>query len=644
VTFQGQERLPLWAATLYRELGGGGEEAPATILTPLAALDEIVATASSFIEGRGDVPTSDRASLGQDVSASLRALGRSTARAVFAVLRSFQTDDLRALPRLLTDVEGARRLMGAARLLEDELRLPEASRGAWDDCVAAFRDGVDTATCELRIAQLRELCARRGHDWAALERRVRGVLADRPFAVLEAGAGEDEVAATDSRDAAGLSLERRLELCARVIAAAPQERETVVWLVYANADLPEGFLRCGPMQVFSHRLPLDAIRDGCPALNTPDFERPTELADPFVEGHLSEPVDEPYVRVRIKLPSGGIADIAAHARDLVSGLVDAAKPDSQWVLADGAAMFSDGGWWGSLGFRHPGRTQAVPDHFSTVHEGTGEALAGLDERLVRRLVEGDEAAATAIAERRWEKAVSATADPAQRIALATRTLERALPVARGADETLRDACERYLLDAWTFRALNDEFFDAAYHGIWSLPRPFGRGPSLQGELREAILPSTGPVSFEFKVRRFIERVGDLVAALPEATMQHRMASEVSASVASPRDALRRLGELDSSFRRLLARAIRQRNAVVHGAATVPAVVRRCEPFVSQLSRYVVGQRIAAVGDNEELLDRLEHARAAWLRQREALERGVAPEDVLFAGSLRERTPTRSDPG
>jgi hypothetical protein len=192
-----------------------------------------------------------------------------------AVLRSFQSDELRALPRLLTDVEGARRLVSAARLLEDELRAPLASGGAWEDCVAAFRDGADSATCELRIGQLRELCARRGQGWAALEHRLRGVLADRPLDVLAGGAGENEVAATDSRDPAGLPLERRLELCAGLIASAPEQRDVVAWLVYANADLPQGFLRCGPMQLFSHRLPLDAIRDGCPALNTPDFERPT---------------------------------------------------------------------------------------------------------------------------------------------------------------------------------------------------------------------------------------------------------------------------------------------------------------------------------------------------------------------------------
>jgi hypothetical protein len=93
----------------------------------------------------------------------------------------------------------------------------------------------------------------------------------------------------DPRDPAGLSLERRLELCRDTVGAAPTERESIVWLVYANADIPNGFLRRGPVQFFTHRLPLDAIRDGCPALNTPEFERPEELDDSFSERHFSLP-------------------------------------------------------------------------------------------------------------------------------------------------------------------------------------------------------------------------------------------------------------------------------------------------------------------------------------------------------------------
>jgi hypothetical protein len=567
------------------------------------------------------------------VSASLAALGRSTAASVSAVLRSFQAQDLGPLRRLLKDVEGARRLISAARLVAHELCLPAASRAAWDDCVAAFRDGADSDMCELRIAQLRELCVRRGHGWAALERQVCDVLSDQPLAVLAAGAEEDEVSAQGQLKPAGLPLERRLELSAGLIEAAPQERETVVWLVFANADLRSGFMRCGPMQLFSHRLTLSNIRDGCPALNSPDFERPIEFRDPFAEPHLSRLPDEPFVLARIALPPGRIADVEQRARELASGLVDAANPDSHWILARGAAMFGNGGWWGTLGFADPAEVGAVQRRLDAPDDGTAEALRGLDDRLVRQLANNEEAAVTAIAELRWENTVGAAADPAQRIALLMRVLERALPVARGADETLRDSCERYLLDAWAFRAFSDELFDAAYYGIWSLPRDEPCA-SLQLELREAVLPFTGELSFAFRPHAFMKRVSELVSALPEGTMEHRMASQTAAAVATPGDALRHLGHLDASFRKLLARAMRQRNAVVHGAATVPAVVLSCEPLIRELSRYVVAQRMAAVSESEELLDRLEHARAAWLRQRQALELGQVPAEVLFAGTLR----------
>jgi hypothetical protein len=287
--FIGQDRLPVWAATLYRELGGGGNEAPAGVLTPLAALDEIVATATSLIEGRGDIPEADRLSLGRDVSASLKNLGRSTQKQIAAVLRPFQSTDLAPLPRLLTDVEGARRLLSAARLLTGELCLSGTAEAAWDDCVAAFEGGEATGICELRIAQLHEFCVRRGHSWDALRHRLGGLLADQLYVAVGVGAVEADGAKVDPRDPAGLSLERRLELCRDTVGAAPTERESIVWLVYANADIPNGFLRRGPVQFFTHRLPLDAIRDGCPALNTPEFERPEELDDSFSERHFSLP-------------------------------------------------------------------------------------------------------------------------------------------------------------------------------------------------------------------------------------------------------------------------------------------------------------------------------------------------------------------
>jgi hypothetical protein len=620
---------------MYRELGSGGDEAPAHVLTPVAALDEVAATATSLIEGRGEIPEADRFSLGRDVSASLQNLGRTTQTVTAAVLRAFQSTELRVLPRLLTDVEGARRLIPAARLLIDELCLPRTAEAAWDDCVAAFQDGLPTGTCELRIAQLRELCLRRGHSWDALEHRLGGLMADRLHVAMGVGAVEADLSNVDPDAAAGLSLARRLELCRDEVGAAAKERESIVWLVYANADLRKGFLRCGPVQFFTHRLPLESIRDGCPALNTPEFDRPEELGDLFAELHFSGLPDEPHVLVRVKVPPRRIADIRAHARDLVSGLVEVASPHSQWVLLRGEAVFSDGGWWGSLGFSDPQLFERARRGYNPLDEGTGEALGALDDRFVSRLADGNEQALAALAERRWEKAVAAADDPAQRIALSMRILERALPVARGAGESLRDSCERYLMDTWSFRQLSDELFDAAYYGIHSLPGRFASGQSLRQELITNVLPSTGNLSFSFKLKAFLQRMTDLLDALPDSTMQHRMVVEAASAVSDARDTIAYLEVLDDRFRRLIARAIRQRNAVVHGAATVPAVVHTCEPFVADLGRHVVAQTIAAVSDGEELLDRLEHARAAWLRQRESLRRGTPPAEVLFTGDLRD---------
>jgi len=94
-------------------------------------------------------------------------------------------------------------------------------------------------------------------------------------------------------------------------------------------------------------------------------------------------------------------------------------------------------------------------------------------------------------------------------------------------------------------------------------------------------------------------------------------------------------ELDKRFRCLLARTIRQRNAVVHGAQTVPQVIANCEPFIRELCGQVVAQALTAAADGEDPIDRLESARAAWLRQRAALRDGKPPASVVFAGPLTE---------
>jgi hypothetical protein len=307
--FQGQAGLPTWAVTLIRELGRGGKEASPHLLTPLTALDEVMATARSVADGRNQIREADRISLGKDVSASLKSLGPAVQKVSGAVLRAFQSDDLRRLPELLADVDGARRARSSAKALIAELLLPRTSRAVWDDVVQAFETPTPFETCTVRIAQLRENSVRRGQSWDAVERQLVGVLSDSLHYVAETGAVDVEVTNENFLDLAGLSLERRIELCRAVVSDAPVEEHSIVWMVFGHAALRTAFLRTGPVQFFNGDLPLTAIRDGCPALDTPAFERPAELEHPMADTFFDELPERPFVFARVDVDSRHVADV-----------------------------------------------------------------------------------------------------------------------------------------------------------------------------------------------------------------------------------------------------------------------------------------------------------------------------------------------
>lgn len=628
--FQGQEGLPTWAVTLIRELRRGGKEASPHLLTPLAALDEVIATASSVASGRSQIREADRVSLGKDVSASLKSLGPVVQKVSGAVLCAFQSDDLRRLPQLLADVDGARRARSSAKALIAELLLPRTSRAAWDDVVQAFETPTPFEKCTVRIAQLREISVRRGQSWDAVERQLVGVLSDRLHHVAGMGAVDVEVTNENLRDLAGLSLERRIELCRAAVGDAPVEEHSIVWMVFGHAVLRASLLRTGPVQFFNGDLPLTAIRDGCPALDTPDFERPVELEHPMADTFFDELPERPFVLARVDVDSRHVADARRFARDLVSGLVEVAHRDTAWLLYEGEAVFTAGQWWGTMGFGDP---RQILDQDDPRYDRTGELLEELEPGIVERLVTADERTASALTQRRWERAVAAAEDPAQRLTLAMRTLEEALPIGRAAGGSVRESCERYLMETWSMGTLHGQLRDAAYYGTSSALRP---GTSRdRTELRNAILPSTGDLSFTFKPGMFMERITEVLSGLDELTMQHRMVAEAADWVSSASAMDTHIEELDGRFRRLLARTIRQRNAVVHGAQTVPQVIASCEPFIRELCGQVVAQALAAAADGEDSVDRLEGARAAWLRQRAALRDGKQPASVLFTGPLTE---------
>jgi hypothetical protein len=82
---------------------------------------------------------------------------------------------------------------------------------------------------------------------------------------------------------------------------------------------------------------------------------------------------------------------------------------------------------------------------------------------------------------------------------------------------------------------------------------------------------------------------------------------------------------------ILDRAVRQRNAVIHGVRTVPEVVATAEPFIAQLAAFLVSRSLdgAAAGDN--LLKKLEADRTHAREQLRRLIRGEGQViDVLYS--------------
>ena len=629
--FRGQDDLTTWTATLIRELGHGGTEAPLHVLTAIAALDEVVATCNSVIGGRDGIRDDDVTSLKEDVYESLRGLGPATSTAARAILQSFQSGDLANLNKLVLpdkrgpSVSGAKHLRSSAKELIAELLLPRTSVAAWEDVLAAFENPGSVETCSRRIAQLREIAVRRGQSWDTLERRLVGVLADRYIDVAVTRGSAVETAPGDPMASAGATFDERLDLCRKVVSEAPTAQDSVVWLVFGRAYLRNLYLHRGTVQFFSGDLPIDAIRDGCPALNKPGFVRPIELEDPMAEPFFTSLPEPPFVLARVDVDARHFADVGSYARDLASGLVALAHRDAKWRLFDGEAIYTAGQWWGTLGFTDP---RYAEDFDDPRYERTGQFIEDLDESLDKLLIDGDLQTMVALQQRRWEQAVAGVKEPAQRVSLAMRTLEEALPSTNG----IVGSCERYLMDAWSMWTLGQQLRDAAHYGTGYALRP--GATKDQAKLRHAILPSTGDLSFGFNPGVFLKHVSEVLEGLQGLTMQHRMVEEAALWASTGEKMTTHLGQLDERFRILLKRAIRQRNAVMHGAETVPQVVSSCEPFIRELCAQLVSQAIGAAANREDLIDRLERSRNNWLRQRTAIaENGSVPADIVFAGTL-----------
>ena len=125
------------------------------------------------------------------------------------------------------------------------------------------------------------------------------------------------------------------------------------------------------------------------------------------------------------------------------------------------------------------------------------------------------------------------------------------------------------------------------------------------------------------------------AEQPDARRHRRRLRDLARIAATRENARVRHEQLATEFDVLLNRAVRQRNAVIHGVHTIEAVVASVEPFIAQLAAWLVNDALEHAAEGTNLLDGLEADRAAARERFDRLARGEGgsvPELLYFSTS------------
>jgi len=617
--------LPRWARELARQLEHRGYQAPPEILDPIAPLRELRATAVALLAGRPARSPGDRQSLRDDVRRAMDALGPHLAPEAAAALEPVRRD-LGRLPDLLREANGALAAAGLAEAALEALADSALVGAAWDDVRAAFENDEFAGTCELRIRQIAELVALRGGDWRSTARRVDRVLLDDRMVLSQIGAitlpDSDEADFDALNEPAGVALDERLRLARGEVTAEPPMGDMVAWVCFRNASLRSVYLNVGGVEFFGHQLWPAGIAGGYPDNTAPRDEFNDEW-----HGLLFHSLpEEPFVLACVPLGRGRLAGAVERARSVAQDLVRAAQPHSEWALIKGAAIYVRGGEGGWFGDPLDARERSKTGRYSPEYEPTSGGLAHLHPALVEKLLAVESQAHDAVRDVEWAEAVSRVADAPQRLALSTRLIERALPAPAGEHWTA--PVSRYLKECWVeqqaFRFISD-----TAEGAVDLLGSIMSADRVEKDWRQRLLPSGGGLGYTIRLDETLHSVGELIEDLPEGSLQRRVAAELAHHARTAGDWLGLLRERGRSFDILLARLVRQRNVVLHGADTVPAVVASVATFTLELQGLIIHEQLRAATAGESLLTALERNRIWHERVRRRLQDGMPPPTAIF---------------
>ena len=321
---------------------------------------------------------------------------------------------------------------------------------------------------------------------------------------------------------------------------------------------------------------------------------------------------------RAQLPAAGTRLPIEWARQFVGGIVEAAGflylGGTKWILLDGGCYFTAQGDGRGTGFQDPLHAKALRSFRPPTTEHTKYALRELEPAFVDAVARSEPSAVRATAEVGWHRRASDLEDDAMRLALRVRVFETQWPTGPGREfVSWEEPVRRFLKDRWAQAQIRDSLLSA----IFSIETP-SHPNSLQHASETAVVQaafddaytSNPDGSYKADIRAIFGRALELADVFVPGSIPRRRWRQLAQAGRTGRLAQAWWRELRSAFDVLLNRAVRQRNAIIHGQDLVSDVIASVEPFFAQLSGYLAYLAIDAVAHGRDMDQELEERREA----------------------------------
>lgn len=225
----------------------------------------------------------------------------------------------------------------------------------------------------------------------------------------------------------------------------------------------------------------------------------------------------------------------------------------------------------------------------------------------------------AVQEVSWFESAEEQSDAGQRLVLRVRAFERGLPTT--ASWHWNEAVKYYGRESWALEELNNHLFYLGYDTHRELRF---QQADLSGIEEWMTHDDDGFTIMLGAFLRVIQQVLPLLGTNDRTVLLRRRLREVAGWENDPAAVFSHLERLAQHFDILLARALRQRNGIVHGLDGHEEVVLSVDDFVSRLAASYVGQAVYGAATDEDLVKALANSRDDSRRAFHRLENGCRP--------------------